>query len=175
MCTSTRKHTQTCVVVHECLPVSPPKLRSNGRQAQQGLVTNATPLHLRLDALQMVAPRAAISILPSNGVGTCAGAVHVCPTPNFYKRGACGASGLTFRLAIGWDTLWTATLAVGTAESRSHLIKDITSRLILSVHQTRLPPWIGTALTMQTPKFNLLGQATVLLRQYVYLKYAPLR
>ena len=45
------------VVVHECPPVSSPMLCSNGRQAQQGLVTDATPLHFRLNTFQMAAPR----------------------------------------------------------------------------------------------------------------------
>ena len=69
----------------------------------------------------MVAHRAAISIPPSNRVGTCACAAHERPTQNFYKRGACHASGLTFWLAIGWDNLWTATLAVGTGERLVHV------------------------------------------------------
>ena len=64
----------TCVVVHECPPVSLPKLHSNGHQAWQGLVTDAMPFHFRLNALQMAAPRATISIPPSNGVSAC-------PTP----------------------------------------------------------------------------------------------
>ena len=79
------------------------------------------PLHLGLNVLQMAAPRAAISIPPSNGVGTCTGATHACPTQNFYKRGACHALGLTFQLAVGWDTSWTATLAIGTAEHLVHI------------------------------------------------------
>ena len=111
----------TCVMVHECPLVSPPKLRSNGHQARQGLVTDVTPLHFRLNVLQMAAPRAAISIPPSNGVGTCVGAAHACPTQNFYKRGVCHASGLTFQLAVGWDTSWTTTLAVGAAECLIHI------------------------------------------------------
>ena len=69
----------------------------------------------------MVAARAAISIPPSNGVRACAGMAPACPTQNFYKRGACHASGLTFRLGIGQDTLWTATLAMGTAERLIHV------------------------------------------------------
>ena len=114
---SKRKLSKTYVMVHECPPVSPPKLHSNGRQAQQGLVTDATPLHLRLST----SLGAAISIPPSNGVGACVGTKHVCPTQNFYKRGACRALGLTFWLAIGWNTLWTATLAVGATEHLVHI------------------------------------------------------
>ena len=69
----------------------------------------------------MVAPKAAMSIPPSNRVDACVGTAHAHPTQNFYKRGAYRASGHTFRLAIGWDTLWTATLAVGAAEHLDHV------------------------------------------------------
>ena len=74
----------------------PSWLHSDGRQAWQGLVTDTVLLHLSVNTLQMVAPRAAIWIPPSNGVSACMDIAYACPTQNFYKRGARCTSGLTF-------------------------------------------------------------------------------
>ena len=68
----------------------------------------------------MVAPRAAIWIPPSNGVGAYADAMHVHPTQIFYKSSAHCTSWLTFGQPQVWDTSWTTTLAVGAAE---HLVQ----------------------------------------------------
>ena len=42
--------------------------------------------------------------------------VQACPT-KIYKRGACCTPGLTFWLTMGWDTLCTTKLPIGTHSS----------------------------------------------------------
>ena len=56
------------------------RLLGDGRQARQGLDTDATLPTTWLSALQMAAPGAAIWSLLATGVGTCMGATHVHPT-----------------------------------------------------------------------------------------------
>ena len=114
-CVDTHTHTHThyvCVMVHECPPVSLPKLHSNGRQVWQGLVTNAMPLHFRLNVSQMAAPRA---IMPCLGV-------HFLVGHRFGNFVDCHISSRCHQA------------------SHSCLIKDITSHLILSICQTRSLP-----------------------------------
>ena len=123
------------VVVHECPPVSLPWLLSDGRQARVGLGYQHYPI-LQLNALQMAAPRAAICIPPSNGADACMGAT---PHPHLWAH---------FQLAVGWDTLWTATLAIGMLINEYHWLPYV------FICQTRSSPGIGSALTTQMPKFS---------------------
>ena len=65
------------VMVHECPPLSLPRLPSDGHQAHMGLDTGTRLFHLLHNVLQMAAPRAAIWLLPSNR-GQCLCGCHAC-------------------------------------------------------------------------------------------------
>ena len=71
------------VMVHECPPLSPPGLPSDGHQAHMGLVTGARLFHLLHNVLQMAAPRAPFGLYLATGVGACEAAMHARPTQKF--------------------------------------------------------------------------------------------
>ena len=58
-------------------PLLPARSLSDGHQAQQGLVTDATLYHNSFNILQMAAPRAAICLHLAMG-GQCLRGCHAC-------------------------------------------------------------------------------------------------
>ena len=86
---------------------------------------------------------------------------HMCmctPPKICYKRDVRCISGLTFRLTVGWDTLATTTLPIGTAGHLIHINKRIfTSHLIFSSAELgHRPNRFGTN-HPRMPKLNCPG------------------
>ena len=89
------------VVVHGCLPLSPPRLPSDGRQARADLVTDVTLPHLSHNTLQMAAPRVAISFQLATGVGACMVVAHA--HPKISIKGVCTTSLGSLSVSHRWE------------------------------------------------------------------------
>ena len=80
----------------------------------QGLVTGTTLLHLLVKRIPN-----------GNGVSACTDAMHAHPTQKLYKRVCAPCPWVHFWLAIGRDTSWTTTLAIGATKHLVHVNKQI--------------------------------------------------
>ena len=93
-------------------------------QARAYLVTSAMLLHHPHNILQMAASRVVIWLPLDNGGQHLRGCRARAPPKFFYKKRCVPHLLAHFWFALGWDTSWTATLAIGAAEHLLHINKE---------------------------------------------------